>query len=97
MNKKNITNDTIIDNLIYFLVKNIKTILSISWIIISLFVGFSIGYFIANNEEHFTEIFFFAGIVISTIFACFTSIINESRYISYNNQLSKHIQDKYNG
>lgn len=96
MNKKNITNDIIIDNIIYFFVKNMKSILYALWLIISLFVGFFSSYFIANNEDNFAEVFFFAGICISTIFALLISIIDGTSSYAYSNIISKHIQNKYN-
>lgn len=97
MNIRNITNDTIIDNIIYFLVKNIRTVLFILWIIISLLLGFSIGYLFAVGRDDFYEVLIVSGSIISILFAFIIALINDSpSYTFYSRIISKHIQDKYN-
>ncbi|MCK9445738.1 hypothetical protein M0Q50_02470 [bacterium] len=101
MDIRNITNDTIIDNTIYFIVKNMRTVLYVLWIIISLLLGFSIAYFIAVGREDFYEDFYevliVSGTIISILFAFIIALINDSPSCTYYSRIiSNYIQDKYN-
>ena len=101
MEKRKVFNDSVFDSIIYLAVRNVKTIMRILWIAVSMSIGFGLGYWFATmgKPNEFSIMFWLIGGVISICVGMFIMVWNDYAEIEYGRtrlkEFASQVQERY--